>query len=182
MKKLIFTAIILGLSFLFITGSSKAQDLEVVGDANGDGVVNVLDLVLVASHLGKDIDPTKVPSPDVNGDGIIDILDLDFVANRIAGIKSESPSTGGTLIFGRGGDSITLDPAQVVDGESAKVCDMLYDTLIQYKKATTDLEPALAETWTRSTDGLTWIFHLRQDVQFHDGTPFNAEAVVFSLT
>ena len=59
---------------------------------------------------------------------------------------------------------------------------MIYDTLVQYRENTTELEPALAESWTRSADGLTWTFYLRQGVQFHDGTPFNADAVVFSLT
>ena len=181
MKYRILVVVILGLSILFSTASG-AQDVEVVGDANADGVVNILDLTLVAAHFGKSIDSTQAPNPDVNGDGIVNVLDLVLVANIMAGIEPKPASTGGTLVFGRGGDSITLDPPQVVDGESAKVCDMLYDTLIQYKGATTDLEPALAEDWTRSADGLTWTFHLRQDVQFHDGTPFNAEAVVFSLT
>ena len=96
--------------------------------------------------------------------------------------SGESPSVGGTLIFGRGGDSLTLDPAQVADGESAKVCEMLYDTLIQYRDDTTEIAPALAEAWDSSADGLTWTCYLRHGVQFHDGTPFDADAVVYSLT
>ncbi len=176
MKKLIFSAIILGLLFILLT-VSPAQDAKIAGDANGDGVVNILDLVLVASHFGESIDATQVLNPDVNGDGIVNILDLVLVANNIG-----DTATGGTLIFGRGGDSLTLDPAEAIDGESGKVCDVLYDTLVQYREATTDLEPGLAETWQRSADGLIWTFHLRQGVQFHDGTPFDADAVVFSLT
>lgn len=181
MKNLIFIAIILGLSVLFLTGSS-AQDEKLAGDVNGDGVVNILDLVLVASQLGESIDPTAETNPDVNGDGTVNILDLVFVANVMGGGEPPITPTGSTLVFGRGGDSVTLDPAEISDGESAKVCDMLYDTLVQYRGATTDLEPGLAETWRRSADGFTWTFHLRQGVQFHDGTPFDADAVVFSLT
>ena len=176
MKKLIFSAIILGLSFILLT-VSPAQDAKIAGDANGDGIVNILDLVLVASHFGESTDATQVLNPDVNGDGIVNILDLVLVANNIG-----DTATGGTLIFGRGGDSLTLDPAEAIDGESGKVCDVLYDTLVQYREATTDLEPGLAETWQRSADGLIWTFQLRQGVQFHDGTPFDADAVVFSLT
>ena len=176
MKKLIFSAIIFGLSFILLT-VSPAQDAKIAGDANGDGIVNILDLVLVASHFGESIDATQVLNPDVNGDGIVNILDLVLVANNIG-----DTATGGTLIFGRGGDSLTLDPAEAIDGESGKVCDVLYDTLVQYREATTDLEPGLAETWQRSADGLIWTFQLRQGVQFHDGTPFDADAVVFSLT
>ena len=178
MKKTILVKVVLSLSLLLLT-SITAQAANITGDVNGDGTVNILDLVLVASHFGKNIDPAQVPNPnpDVNGDGTVNVLDLVLVANVMGQTATES-----TLIFGRGGDSITLDPAHIEDGESAKVCDMIYDTLIQYREDTTDLEPALAESWTRSPDGLIWTFHLRQGVQFHDGTPLTADAVVFSLS
>ena len=68
-----------------------------------------------------------------------------------------------------------------MDGESFKVCNNIYDTLVQYKDESTELEPALATSWESSEDGRIWTFHLRQGVTFHDGTPFNAEAVLFSL-
>ena len=176
MKKSILVKVALSLSLLFLT-SITAQAANITGDVNGDGTVNIFDLVLVGSHFGKNVDPAQVPNPDVNGDGTVDVFDLVLVANVIGQTATES-----TLIFGRGGDSITLDPAHIEDGESAKVCDMIYDTLIQYREDTTDLEPALADSWTRSPDGLIWTFHLRQGVQFHDGTPLTADAVVFSLS
>jgi len=94
---------------------------------------------------------------------------------------SDSHSKGGTFIFGRGGDSVGLDPALEEDGESFKVCDNIYDTLVHYKDGSTDIGPGLATSWESSDDGLTWTFHLRKGVSFHDGTPFNAEAVLFSL-
>ena len=94
---------------------------------------------------------------------------------------ADSHVKGGTFIFGRGGDSVGLDPALEEDGESFKVCDNIYDTLVQYEDGGTDLEPALAESWESSEDGLIWTFHLRKGVKFHDGTPFNADAVLFSL-
>ena len=123
MKKTIVIAIAFGLLLLFLAGNySHAAD----GDLNVDGVVNILDLVIIASHFGERIDATQMPSPDVNGDGTVNILDLVYVANLIG---SSGPAAVTSLIFGRGGDSLTLDPALVLDGESAKVCDMLYDTL-----------------------------------------------------
>ena len=94
---------------------------------------------------------------------------------------ANNPVIGGTLIFGRGGDSVGLDPAHEEDGESFKVCENIYDTLVQYRDESTEVEPALAESWESSDDGLTWTFHLRRGVKFHDGTPFNADAALFSL-
>ena len=173
-NRLIFVTIALVFSLLLLTGIN-AQDGITVTDVNDDGVVDILDLVYVASHFGESSDPTQTPSPDVNGDGVVNILDLVIVANMMGDGKTETMPSDNTLIFGRGGDSITLDPPQVLDGESAKVCDMIFDTLVQYREDTTDIEPALAVAWDSSADGLTWTFHLRQGVQFHDGTPFNAE-------
>ena len=172
MRILMNTTITLILSLTTIVHAGN-----ITGDANNDGVVNILDLTFIASHFGEIIDASEQPNPDVNGDGTVNIQDLVLVASMFGQTLSEN-----TLIFGRGGDSITLDPAIIEDGESAKVCDMIYDSLVQYKENTTDLEPALAVSWTRSADALTWTFLLRDGVQFHDGTPLNADAVVFSLT
>ena len=111
---------------------------------------------------------------------LLTFLILPFTAFAPA-LADSHVERGGTLIFGRGGDSVGLDPSHEIDGESFKVCENIYDTLVQYKNESTELEPALATSWESSTDGLTWTFHLRQGVTFHDGTPFNAEAVLFSL-
>ena len=174
MKHNFLAILTLGLSLMFLTPGHAAGP-----DVNADGVVNILDLTLVVSHLGQSVPPTQQPNPDATGDGIVDIRDLQLVSLHFG--ETVSPSTGGTLIFGRGGDSIGLDPGHAIEGESIKVCDNVYDTLVQYSAGTTELEPALAESWENSADGLTWTFHLRRGVTFHDGTPFNAEAVLFSL-
>ncbi|MFD1885929.1 ABC transporter substrate-binding protein [Paenibacillus wenxiniae] len=98
-----------------------------------------------------------------------------------SGEGGETASAGGTLIVGRGGDSAALDPAIVTDGESIKIAQQVFDPLLAYKSGTTEVEPALAESWQISDDGLTYTFKLRQGVKFHDGTDFNAEAVVFNF-
>jgi len=94
---------------------------------------------------------------------------------------AEGPKAGGTIVFGRGGDSVGLDPAYETDGNSFMVGDNVYEQLVAYKDETTDTEPGLAKSWDISDDGLTYTFHLREGVKFHDGTPFNANAVVFSI-
>jgi len=91
------------------------------------------------------------------------------------------PKKGGTLIFGRGGDSVGLDPAYETDGNSFMICDNVLEALVEYADESTKIEPGLAKSWEISPDGKTYTFHLQQGVTFHDGTPFNADAVVFSL-
>ncbi len=88
---------------------------------------------------------------------------------------------GSMLIYGRGADAKSLDPSQVTDGESFRVTQMIFDTLVEYKDQNTEIQPCLAEKWESSPDGKEWIFYLRKNVKFHDGTPFNAEAVVFNF-
>ncbi|WP_442956610.1 ABC transporter substrate-binding protein [Planococcus sp. CAU13] len=83
-----------------------------------------------------------------------------------------------SLIFGRGGDSVSLDPITVTDGESFKVTKNIFDTLVNFGEQDTEIEPALASDWTAEEDGLTYVFTLEEGVKFHDDTDFNAEAVV----
>src|SRR5688500_19658226 len=76
---------------------------------------------------------------------------------------------GGELVFGTASDPVVLDGALVSDGESLRVIDQIMETLVSLKPGTTELEPALAESWEISDDGLTYTFELRDDVTFHDG-------------
>jgi len=90
-------------------------------------------------------------------------------------------ATGGTLVFGSAADPVALDGILVSDGESSRVIEQIFETLVDLKPGTTDVEPGLAESWESSTDGTQWTFHLRQGVKFQDGTDFNADAVCFNF-
>lgn len=92
--------------------------------------------------------------------------------------NSESSGEPKVLIFGRGGDSVNLDPITVTDGESFKVTQNVFETLVNFGEQDTTINPGLAKEWTVSEDGLTYTFMLEEGVKFHDGTDFNAEAVV----
>src|SRR4030042_1345543 len=109
------------------------------------------------------------------------VLILLAVLASVGTSVAASPKPGGTLIFGRGGDSVGLDPAYETDGNSFMICDNVYEALVEYKDESTELEPLLATSWQISPDGLMYTFNLRKGVKFHDGTAFNADAVVFSL-
>ncbi|MFS0862706.1 ABC transporter substrate-binding protein [Fredinandcohnia sp. 179-A 10B2 NHS] len=85
------------------------------------------------------------------------------------------------LVFGRGGDSVSLDPITTTEGETFKVTKNIFDTLINYGDQDTTLQPGLATEWEASEDGLQYTLTLREGVKFHDGTDFNAEAVVVNF-
>jgi ABC-type transport system substrate-binding protein len=86
-----------------------------------------------------------------------------------------------TFVFGAQGDAVNLDTAIVTDGESFRVSQQGVEGLLEFEGGTANPIPALAESWEHSDDLLEWTFHLRQGVTFHDGTPFNADAVVFNF-
>ncbi|MGA7937816.1 MAG: ABC transporter substrate-binding protein [Kovacikia sp.] len=92
-----------------------------------------------------------------------------------------SPLPAGALVYGASGQPVNLEPGNITDGNSIIVQNQIYDRLMAVKLGSTDLEPALATSWTVSKDGKTWTFKLRQDVKFQDGTPFDAEAVKFNV-
>ena len=91
------------------------------------------------------------------------------------------PSRTATLIYAQPEDPKTLDPINTDIAEAVHVLSNIFDTLVTYHDETTEIVPALAESWEHSPDGLTWTFQLRKGVVFHDGTPFNAEAVKVSF-
>lgn len=57
----------------------------------------------------------------------------------------------------------------------------IYETLLRYDPLEKKFTPVLATDYNKSEDGLTWTFHIRKGVKFHDGTDLNAEAVKFSI-
>ncbi|NER36105.1 MAG: peptide ABC transporter substrate-binding protein [Oscillatoria sp. SIO1A7] len=86
------------------------------------------------------------------------------------------------ITIGTTGKVRTLDPADAYDLASGILLENMGDRLYRYQPGTDKLQPQLAtELPTISSDALTYTIPLRQDVVFHDGTPFNAEAMAFSL-
>src|SRR5262245_38415875 len=85
------------------------------------------------------------------------------------------------LIYAQPEDPKTLDPINTDIAEAVHVMTNLFDTLVTYHDETTEIVPALADRWEHTEDGLTWTFHLRPGVTFHDGVPCDSEAVKTSL-
>jgi peptide/nickel transport system substrate-binding protein len=86
-----------------------------------------------------------------------------------------------TLVIGRPSDAISLDPAMPTDNESAEVIFQVYEGLVEWEPGTATVAPGLATSWDVDESGTIWTFELAQGVRFHDGTPLDADAVVFSL-
>ena len=83
-----------------------------------------------------------------------------------------------TLVFAISVDVDQLDPGST---SVSQVVNNIFEGLVKFKAGTTSIEPCLATSWEISADGKEITFHLRKGVKFHDGTDFNADAVVFSF-
>jgi peptide/nickel transport system substrate-binding protein len=85
----------------------------------------------------------------------------------------------GRLIAAIAGEPDQLDPNKTSAYFSFEVLENVYDTLVE-PDADLRMRPALAESWDVTPDQLTWTFHLRRGVTFHDGSPLTADDVVYT--
>ena len=94
--------------------------------------------------------------------------------SQLSGAGDEA--RGGKLVYGLTLAPSNIDPHVGNSSELGIPLTSVYDTLV-YQALDGKFVPGLAERWEVSDDGLTYTFYLRDDVKFHDGTPFNAKAV-----
>ncbi|MEM9524663.1 MAG: ABC transporter substrate-binding protein, partial [Pseudomonadota bacterium] len=87
----------------------------------------------------------------------------------------------GVLIVGQIAEPKSLDPAAVTAVNDFRILVNVYEGLVRYKSGTLEVEPALATGWTIGGGGTEYTFTLRDGVTFHDGTPFDAQAVKFNF-
>lgn len=107
-----------------------------------------------------------------------------FGLPRRAGAQGR-PKKGGTLVYGMEGPSDILDPQATGCWLTYRVTYQMFEGLLDEDLTKADVAvppivPRLAESWQVSKDGLRRVFKLRKGVKFHDGTPFDAHAAVFS--
>jgi len=86
-----------------------------------------------------------------------------------------------TLVVAQASTAQGLDPAMMTDAESIDLLEQIFEHLVRYAPDSTKVIPALATRWERQADGRTWRFFLRKGVKFHDGSPMDADAVVYSF-
>ncbi|WP_203858657.1 ABC transporter substrate-binding protein [Plantactinospora mayteni] len=105
-----------------------------------------------------------------------------FLGTSACGGGGGSGSAGrqsGDLVVAVATEPSTLDPQLVNDRSSRIVTDNLFETLL-VRDETSQIQPKLADKYER-VDDTTWRFTLHPGVTFHDGSPFDADAVVFSI-
>jgi len=90
------------------------------------------------------------------------------------------PKQGGKLVVAFGADHRGLEPHYSIGWETLWLSMNLYNSLVGLNEKY-EIVPELAKSWEVSPDGLTYTFHLHDNVFFHDGTKCDAESVKFSM-
>ena len=109
---------------------------------------------------------------------ILALLLLAFLVLAVP-VQPQDAVEGGTLIMMNSADVIAWDQSRTT-WPSIRNVRPLYDSLLAVDD-NDNLLPHLATSWEISDDGLEYTFHLREGVMFHDGTPWNAHAVIFNI-
>lgn len=92
-----------------------------------------------------------------------------------------SADTAQFLVYGNSGEPDDLDSMNTSSGNALVVTQQIQEPLVGRAEGQVGIQPLLATEWEANEDSTEWTFTLREGVTFHDGTPFNAEAVVFNF-
>jgi peptide/nickel transport system substrate-binding protein len=95
-------------------------------------------------------------------------------------VRAADAPAGGSVVIGLDQEPPTLDPHASPSAVTYQIISSVTESLL-YRGPDGKLVPWLAESWSVSGDGRSVTFKLRKDVKFHDGTPFNADAVKFNF-
>jgi peptide/nickel transport system substrate-binding protein len=130
----------------------------------------------------KTVRPVEAPRRRTEGLTCAALLAL--ACTQLGGLPGSAAAqeveTGGTLIFARPDEPLTLDPFIPADNGSIWAIEQVCDTLVEADATGEGLEPGLAESWEISEDELVYTFALRQDAKFSNGERVTVEDVVFS--
>ena len=110
-----------------------------------------------------------------------DVSTVDRLKRNAEQFEYSIGTPGGALTITTISEPLTFNLAISTDASSSGVLGYLFEGLTLTSWLTDAVEPELAESWERSDDGLTWTFHLRRDVAWHDGEPFTAHDVDFTF-
>src|SRR3954454_4764340 len=98
----------------------------------------------------------------------------------VSTVFAAAPALSKTLVFCSEGSPENFYPGINTTGTSFDASDEIYNKIVAFEPGGTKVVPSLAESWEISPDGLTYTFHLRKNVKWHDGKPFTADDVLFT--
>lgn len=104
---------------------------------------------------------------------------LGLALSLTAPAQAQTPPN--VLVVGQIAEPKSLDPQADTAVNDFRILMNMYDGLVRYADGSLQVVPALATKWDISADGTVYTFNLRHGVKFHDGSPFNAEAVKFTF-
>jgi len=149
-----------------------------------------LSAIAVAVALSLLLAGCKAPAPVKPASGATAAVNVSGVCQNppdVGGVASvpapagEQPSDGDQLIRHLGSEPGTLNYLISTDAEGTEILAFIMESLLDMDLTTGALKPLLAEKWEVSPDNLTFTFHLRHGVKFHNGQPFNADDWMFSM-
>ena len=110
---------------------------------------------------------------------IFGVADVNYATGEITTLTREEKA-GGVLVYGIGDEPDNLDPWKTTRATSDMIMNHILEPLVIVDK-NLNIVPSLAESCKVSEDGTVCTFKLKEGIKFHDGTPFNADAVVFTF-
>ncbi|KQT45240.1 hypothetical protein ASG43_13250 [Aureimonas sp. Leaf454] len=102
---------------------------------------------------------------------------LAFISLGLAVPPVAAATPDDAIVIAETADPTTLDPQVATTPSEFRILSAMFEGLVRFKPGTMEIEPALADRWTVSADGLTYQFDLKAGVTFEDGTPLDAKAV-----
>jgi len=135
---------------------------------------------LLAACGGEDEDEPDAESTSRSGSGAAGETPESTTGTASPAAGSGEPQQGGTVTFGNNVDASQLDPHLTSSAQEILMFYGLYNRLTRIDE-NLEVVPELSTGWTVADDGNSIIFELVEGVQFHDGTPCDAEAVKWNF-
>ena len=160
-------------------GQLSASDVQKIVDASAAGQLTTADVQQVISQsVSAAVDEAKKATAAAEAAA----MDAQKALAAVQPTAVPPPSAGSVLRVGNSGEVQFLDAAKSQSGTDIIFSEMIYNRLLQYDATMMDPKPDIASSWRVSSDGLTYVFTIRDDVKFHNGKSLTAHDIEYSWT